>query len=34
MARYDEREMAAIVDYLDNTVRVLREQTARLTAGT
>lgn len=34
MARYDEREMAAIVDYLDSTVRVLREQTARLTAGT
>ncbi|GGM21426.1 hypothetical protein GCM10011608_02600 [Micromonospora sonchi] len=31
MARYDERETAAVVDYLTNTIRVLRSQTARLT---
>jgi hypothetical protein len=30
MTRYDEREMAVITDYLDDTIRVLREQTARL----
>lgn len=30
MARYDEHQVAAIVDYLQNTIRVLRAQTARL----
>ncbi|GAA3396850.1 MarR family winged helix-turn-helix transcriptional regulator [Cryptosporangium minutisporangium] len=29
-SKYDEREMAVVVDYLDNTIRVLREQTAKL----
>ncbi|RLP92598.1 MarR family transcriptional regulator [Micromonospora sp. BL4] len=31
MSRYDERQMATVVDYIENTVRVLRSQTARLT---
>ncbi|WBB69078.1 MarR family transcriptional regulator [Micromonospora sp. WMMD812] len=31
MSRYDEREMAAIVDYIENTIRVLKAQTTRLT---
>ncbi|MFI6264987.1 MarR family transcriptional regulator [Micromonospora sp. NPDC051006] len=30
MAAYDEREMAAIVDYIENTIRVLRAQTVKL----
>ncbi|MEU4419541.1 MarR family transcriptional regulator [Actinoplanes sp. NPDC024001] len=30
MSRYDERETAVIVDYLDNTIRVLREQIDKL----
>jgi hypothetical protein len=30
MTRYDERETAVITDYPDNTIRVLREQTAKL----
>ncbi|SHN46218.1 DNA-binding transcriptional regulator, MarR family [Cryptosporangium aurantiacum] len=29
-SKYDEREAAVVVDYLDNTIRVLREQTAAL----
>ncbi|MDG4830350.1 MarR family transcriptional regulator [Solwaraspora sp. WMMD1047] len=32
MSRYDEREMAAVIDYIGNTIRVLKAQTARLTA--
>jgi DNA-binding MarR family transcriptional regulator len=31
-SRYDEREMAVITDYLDNTIRVLRDQVAKLTS--
>ena len=31
MARYDERELAVILDYVQNTIRVLQELTARLT---
>jgi DNA-binding Lrp family transcriptional regulator len=30
MSRYDERELAAVIDYIQNTIRVLREHTARL----
>ncbi|BCJ68478.1 MarR family winged helix-turn-helix transcriptional regulator [Polymorphospora rubra] len=30
MSRYDEREMAAVVDYVTNTIRVLKTRTARL----
>ncbi|MEU5567206.1 MarR family transcriptional regulator [Micromonospora musae] len=30
MAGYDEHETAAIVDYLENTIRVLKAQTAKL----
>ena len=30
MARYDERELAAIGDWIVNTIRVLRDQTERL----
>jgi DNA-binding MarR family transcriptional regulator len=30
MSRYDDREMAVITDYLDNTIRVLREQIDKL----
>ncbi|WP_328464512.1 MarR family transcriptional regulator [Actinoplanes sp. NBC_00393] len=30
MGKYDEREMAVITDYLDNTIRVLREQIDKL----
>ncbi|SDT72386.1 MarR family winged helix-turn-helix transcriptional regulator [Actinoplanes derwentensis] len=29
-SRYDEAQLAVITDYLDNTIRVLREQTTRL----
>jgi hypothetical protein len=31
MAKYDARETATIVDYLENTIDVLRAQTAKLT---
>ncbi|MEU4408421.1 hypothetical protein AB0F88_28205 [Streptosporangium sp. NPDC023963] len=30
MAKYDERELAAILDYVTNTIAVLKTQTARL----
>lgn len=33
MSRYDEREMAAVVDYINNTIRVLKAQTERLNRG-
>lgn len=29
-AKYDEKELATITDWLDNTIRVLRAQTAKL----
>lgn len=32
MAKYDERELATIADYVDNTIEVLQEQTRRLSA--
>lgn len=32
-AKYDQRELAVITDYLDNTIRVLHEQTAKLAAS-
>lgn len=30
MSRYDERELTAVVDYIQNTIRVLQAHTARL----
>jgi DNA-binding MarR family transcriptional regulator len=30
MRKYDERELAAIIDYITNTIRVLKAQTAKL----
>ncbi|MEV1332948.1 MarR family transcriptional regulator [Micromonospora costi] len=33
MTKYDEREMAAIIDYIENTIRVLRVQTEKLADG-
>ncbi|RJL24819.1 MarR family winged helix-turn-helix transcriptional regulator [Bailinhaonella thermotolerans] len=33
MSKYDERETAAILDYIRNTIAVLRAQTAALTAA-
>ena len=30
MSKYDEREMAAVIDYIQNTIRVLRDHTVRL----
>jgi hypothetical protein len=32
MAKYDERELTVIADYITNTIRVLKTQTAKLTA--
>lgn len=32
MRKYDAKEMAAITDYIDNTIRVLTAQTAKLLA--
>lgn len=33
MSKYDEREMAAIADYITNTIKVLDAQTRRLSGG-
>jgi DNA-binding MarR family transcriptional regulator len=33
IARYDEKEAAAIVDYLQGTIEILRDQTRRLTGA-